>query len=135
MVRLITHNLLSCNSRTCSTPTNFPLRFESITKLEERKLDFNKEFLIGFLPKLDFNALLQASRSLGDDRLPESITDQQIEDPDSIPEEIWLALHHALLEIHVQEGQMVCPSCSHIFVIKDGIPNMVYSLFHIVLLE
>lgn len=23
---------------------------------------------------------------------------------------------------------MVCPSCSHIFVIKDGIPNMVGSI-------
>ncbi|EGF98826.1 uncharacterized protein MELLADRAFT_40640 [Melampsora larici-populina 98AG31] len=124
MVRLITHNLLSCNSRTCSTPTNFPLKFQSITKLETIPSNFNKEFLMGFLPKLDFNALLEASRSLGDDRLPDSIPDQQIEDPNSIPDEIWLALHHALLEIHVQEGQMVCPSCSHIFVIKDGIPNM-----------
>ena len=34
-------------------------------------------------------------------------------------------MHHALMEIHVKDGNMVCPSCGHIYVIKDGIPNMV----------
>ena len=46
------------------------------------------------------------------------------------------ALHHVLLEvrwpdspvlmpqIHVQDGNMICPSCSHVYAIKDGIPNM-----------
>ncbi|KAG0148481.1 hypothetical protein CROQUDRAFT_26746, partial [Cronartium quercuum f. sp. fusiforme G11] len=124
MVRLITHNLLACNARTCTTPNNFPLRFESVTKIEERSMELNKEFLLGFLPKLDFEALLQASRALGDDRLPDTITSEQVEHPETIDDQTWAALHHALLEIHVQEGQMVCPSCSHIFVIKDGIPNM-----------
>lgn len=28
-------------------------------------------------------------------------------------------------QIQVQDGAMVCPSCDHAFVIKEGIPNMV----------
>jgi uncharacterized protein YbaR (Trm112 family) len=28
-------------------------------------------------------------------------------------------------QVHVVEGQMLCPNCSHIFQIRNGIPNMV----------
>lgn len=27
--------------------------------------------------------------------------------------------------MHVTEGQLVCPNCSHVFPIRNGIPNMV----------
>lgn len=27
--------------------------------------------------------------------------------------------------MHIVEGQLVCPNCSHIFPIRNGIPNMV----------
>ena len=30
-------------------------------------------------------------------------------------------------QVHVVEGQMLCPNCSHIFQIRNGIPNMVSS--------
>lgn len=124
MVRLITHNLIACNARTCSPPHNFPLRFQDVKSIEIRETDFDRSFIQGFLNKLDFHALLYASRALGDAGLPDSIPTEQFDHPDQIPDETYAALHHALLEIHVQEGNMVCPSCGHIFAIKDGIPNM-----------
>ncbi|CAH7682587.1 hypothetical protein BY996DRAFT_4574438 [Phakopsora pachyrhizi] len=121
MVRLITHNLLSCNAKTCSSPSNFPLRFNNVSLIESRPIDFNPKFIIRFLIKLDYQCLLESSRSLGDESLPDRL---DIERPDSISEETLRSLHHALFEIHVVEGEMVCPSCNHIFQIKDGIPNM-----------
>ncbi|KAI9628357.1 hypothetical protein KEM48_011640 [Puccinia striiformis f. sp. tritici PST-130] len=126
MVRLITHNLLACNAKNCSAPTNFPLRFEQVQKVEIKESELNKEFIKGFLNKLDFDALLY----LGDADLPESFPLEFLQDPDKISDQLYTALHHALLEIHVQDGNMVCPSCGHIYVIKDGIPNMVSVVTH-----
>jgi len=50
------------------------------------------------------------------------------------PDEAFLqALHHVLLQVrtnalmfqlHVVEGEMVCPACSHVYPIRNGIPNM-----------
>lgn len=34
------------------------------------------------------------------------------------------ALHHALMEIEILEGELVCPETSKRFPIKDGIPSM-----------
>ena len=34
------------------------------------------------------------------------------------------AFHHALLEVHVQEGYLVCPDSGRRFPITKGIPNM-----------
>ena len=33
-------------------------------------------------------------------------------------------LHHALLEIHITEGSLICPDTGRRFPIKNGIPNM-----------
>ena len=46
--------------------------------------------------------------------------------PDSFAENeaFLLALHHALMEIEILEGQLVCPETSKRFPIKDGIPSM-----------
>ena len=34
------------------------------------------------------------------------------------------ALHHALMEIEILDGQLVCPETGKKFPIKDGIPSM-----------
>lgn len=33
-------------------------------------------------------------------------------------------LHHALFEIHLQDGYLICPTSGRRFHVKDGIPNM-----------
>ncbi|PWN90235.1 Trm112p-domain-containing protein [Acaromyces ingoldii] len=124
-MRLITHNLLACHARTCTqTSNNFPLRFEQITKLELIEADFNEAFVRGFLPKVDWDALVSAARSLGSDvgeGLPKSAPD--LDDP-MLDQELLKKVHHVLLEMHIVEGQMLCPNCSHVFQIRNGIPNM-----------
>ena len=35
-----------------------------------------------------------------------------------------MALHKILFDIHVHEGNLICPESGRRFPIKDGIPNM-----------
>ncbi len=62
MVRLITHNLLACHVKGCTT-NNFPLKLTNV-KLALREGDFNPDFLRGFLPRIEWDALIQASREV-----------------------------------------------------------------------
>ena len=62
MVRLITHNLLACHAKGCTT-NNFPLKLSNV-KLALREADFNPDFLRGFLPRIEWDALIQASREV-----------------------------------------------------------------------
>ena len=36
-------------------------------------------------------------------------------------------VHHALFEVEVVSGDLICPETGRKFVIKDGIPNMLCS--------
>ncbi|PWN37427.1 uncharacterized protein FA14DRAFT_159489 [Meira miltonrushii] len=95
-MRLLTHNLLACHSRHCTqTSNNFPLKFKDV-KLELLETDFNEAFIRGFLPKLDWNALVLTARELGDTSLPEQGPD--MEDP-MLDQQILRNLHHVLLEV------------------------------------
>jgi len=69
------------------------------------------------MKKLEWGALVGAARQLGDTSLPP-------EQPEMIDDEFLKNLHHVLLEIHVEEGAMVCPNCHHVYPISNGIPNM-----------
>ncbi|KAK4687394.1 multifunctional methyltransferase subunit TRM112, partial [Tremellales sp. Uapishka_1] len=116
MVRLITHNMLTCHVKNC-TKDNFPLVFSDV-ELVIREAPENPDFLIRFLPKLDWTALVDTARSLGDTSLPES-------QPETLSPAQITALHHVLMEIHVEEGAMNCRGCGHVYPISNGIPNMV----------
>ncbi|SNX84607.1 related to TRM112 - subunit of tRNA methyltransferase complex [Melanopsichium pennsylvanicum] len=120
-MRLLTHNLLACHAKTCQTTSNnFPLILKDV-QLEIIQADSNEIFIKGFLPKLDWPALVKTARSLGDTTLPDVGPDpsQPFDN-----KELIAALHRVLLEIHVVEGQMICPNCQHIYQIRSGIPNM-----------
>lgn len=62
MVRLITHNLLACHAKGC-TANNFPLKLTNV-KIALREVDFNPDFLRGFLPRIEWDALIQSSREV-----------------------------------------------------------------------
>ncbi|KAI9507405.1 Trm112p-domain-containing protein [Russula earlei] len=116
MVRLITHNLLACHAKGCTT-NNFPLKLTDI-KLALREADFNPDFLRGFLPRIEWDALVQASREIGDTSLPS-------ERPGMLDDDLLKQLHRVLLEAgHSHEGSMTCPNCGHVYPISNGIPNM-----------
>ncbi len=110
MVRLITHNLLACHAKGCTT-NNFPLKLSNV-KLALREADFNPDFLRGFLPRIEWDALIQASREvtnqsfsfhieikswcflnkIGDTSLPP-------ERPEMLDDDLLKQLHHVLLEV------------------------------------
>jgi len=62
MVRLITHNVLACHVKNCIT-NNFPLDFRNV-QIEQREAEFNPDFLRGFLPKLEWPALVDAAKQV-----------------------------------------------------------------------
>lgn len=61
MVRLLTQNLLSCPSRVCAYPTNFPLSFRNVERLEVAEAEYNEEFLRGVLSRLEWDALRKSA--------------------------------------------------------------------------
>ncbi|KAI0781652.1 Trm112p-domain-containing protein [Irpex lacteus] len=115
MVRLITHNLLACHAKGCTT-NNFPLKLQDVV-VEVHEAEFNADFLRGFLPRIEWTALVNAAKELGDTSLPPDM-------PEMVDDEFLKNLHHVLLEIHVDEGVMICPNCGHKYPILNGIPNM-----------
>lgn len=62
MVRLITHNLLACHAKGCTT-NNFPLQFKDVS-IELREAEFNPDFLKNFLSRLEWKALVDAARQV-----------------------------------------------------------------------
>lgn len=69
MVRLITQNLLSCPSRACAYPTNFPLSFRNVERLEMVDAEFNEEFMRGVLSRIEWNALRKSAAEVSFHRL------------------------------------------------------------------
>ncbi|KAF9492117.1 Trm112p-domain-containing protein [Pleurotus eryngii] len=118
MVRLITHNLLACHAKGCTT-NNFPLQFKD-AEIEHREAEFNPDFIRGLLPKIEWKPLVDTTKMLGDTSLPD-------ERPEMMDDDLLKTLHHVLLELHIEEGQMICPNCSHVYPISNGIPNMLLS--------
>lgn len=66
-------------------------------------------------PKLDWAALVAAAETLGLPGLPASVEAAQLEADDTL----LAALHHVLLEVHVEEGALVCPETGHRFPISQ----------------
>eukprot|EP00250_Pteridium_aquilinum_P002279 c12477_g1_i1 orf=101-469(+) len=115
-MRLLTHNMLSCNIK--GVTNGFPLGIEA-TSVETKEADMNPDFLRHIFPKLEWKAFRQAAQSLGVDDLPEQV------EPDLLLDEEFLRkFHHALLEIHLEEGALVCPETGRRFPVSKGIPNM-----------
>ena len=64
MVRLITHNLLACHAKGCtSSPDNFPLQLKDV-EIVVREAEYNPEFIKGFIPKIEWGALTDAARAV-----------------------------------------------------------------------
>lgn len=68
-------------------------------------------------PPQQINAFFYAQMGVTD--LPDALTPELLEDDDVIAK-----LHHALLEVHLEEGALVCPETGRRFPVSQGIPNM-----------
>lgn len=96
----------------------FPLKIV-VKETRETETEFNAEFLVHMLPKMEWAAFVNAAREIGAGELPGEIPDDA-----ATNEEFLQAFHHALLEVHVEEGTLVCPESGRKFPINKGIPNM-----------
>lgn len=115
-MRLLTHNMLSSNIK--GVTNGFPLRIE-VVKMVEKQVDFNPDFLKNMFSKIEYKALLDSSRTMGYAELPEHAEPSMLES-----DEFLRKLHHALLELHLEEGALVCPETGRKFPVNKGIPNM-----------
>lgn len=115
-MRLLTHNALRCARK--DVVTGYPLKIQA-DNIEVRDAPCNRDFIKDMIPNLNWPALLQATRDIGVDTLPENIEPELIEDNDFID-----ALHHILMNIHVLDGKLICPESNHVFEVKNGIPDM-----------
>ncbi|KAL6184748.1 PREDICTED: multifunctional methyltransferase subunit TRM112-like protein At1g22270 [Fragaria vesca subsp. vesca] len=115
-MRLITHNMLS--SKIKGVTNGFPLGIEA-EKVVEKQVDLNVDFLKNMFSKIEWKALVSASRTMGYAELPEEVEPSKLDS-----EEFLQKFHHALLELHLEEGALVCPETGRRFPVSKGIPNM-----------
>lgn len=115
-MRLLTHNMLSSNIK--GVANGFPLLIE-VEKVIEKKVDLNADFLKNMFVKIEWNALVDASKTLGYSELPENAESSMLDS-----DEFLEKFHHALLELHLEEGALVCPETGRKFPVSKGIPNM-----------
>lgn len=79
-------------------------------------MDYNAEFVQRVIPKMDWNVLKEAANNLG--------LEVPSEPPQANDETSLRKVHHALFEIEVVQGDLICPETGRKFPIKQGIPNM-----------
>jgi multifunctional methyltransferase subunit TRM112 len=75
------------------------------------------------LYKTNISALQSAAKNLAIDGSFATLDNPTVE---SLLEskELLSELHNLLFEIHVQDGELICPESGRRFPIKDGIPNL-----------
>ncbi|KAF8404600.1 hypothetical protein HHK36_009487 [Tetracentron sinense] len=108
--------MLSCNIK--GVTNGFPLLLE-VEKFVEKEVEFNPDFLKNIFPKIDWKALLHASRSMSYTLLPDEADSSMLHSQDFLHK-----FHHALLQLHLQEGALICPQTARRFPVTKGIPNM-----------
>lgn len=108
--------MMMCNRKQCSG--GFPLGIVAReTKVSES--EFNGDHIRSMLSRIEYEALVSAATSVGMASLPPTYTKSDMED------EMFLrAVHDAIMDFHVEEGELVCPKCERKFPISMGIPNM-----------
>lgn len=61
-MKLITHNMLQCNVKGCTT-NNFPLDIKA-NEVAKEETEFRPDFIRHMLPKLDWKALVSAAEQV-----------------------------------------------------------------------
>eukprot|EP00339_Tiarina_fusa_P028737 CAMPEP_0117021238 /NCGR_PEP_ID=MMETSP0472-20121206/16044_1 /TAXON_ID=693140 ORGANISM="Tiarina fusus, Strain LIS" /NCGR_SAMPLE_ID=MMETSP0472 /ASSEMBLY_ACC=CAM_ASM_000603 /LENGTH=128 /DNA_ID=CAMNT_0004726659 /DNA_START=59 /DNA_END=445 /DNA_ORIENTATION=+ len=122
-MRLLTHNFLQSNVK--GTTKGYPLKIEA-TKVVVEESPMDAELVTKTLPKLEYSAVVTALQEITDatDPKPPEIPAELPADGE-MESSVLEALYHVLFNIHVIEGDLLCPDTGRRFPIKQGIPNMV----------
>lgn len=141
-MKLVTHNFLACNVK--GVKNGYPLKIDAET-VEVRDADFDPgerllggmrsvpalmcerptffslaDFIKKMMKRLDYDALKQAAKQMGVEGLPDVVDEARLE----IDDDLLQLLHHAMLEVHLEEGNLICPESGRKFPVSAGIPNM-----------
>eukprot|EP00164_Ancoracysta_twista_P011697 GFYU01018142.1.p2 GENE.GFYU01018142.1~~GFYU01018142.1.p2 ORF type:complete len:131 (+),score=32.96 GFYU01018142.1:26-394(+) len=116
-MRLITHNMLMCNKKGCTTD-NFPLKLTA-TETDKDETEVNVEFLKHILPKLQWDIVVATAKE-NNMNLPDTLTPDQLDN-----EEVAQAIHDAIVDWRVVAGSLECQGCERVYPIKSSIPNMI----------
>ena len=120
-MRLLTHNFLQSNVR--GTTKGYPLKIIPTEILvEESPVDV--ELVRKMLPKLKYDAVVTALADIAD-KVDPKLPMIPGELPENLDEATLEALHQILFNVHILEGELVCPDTGRKFPIKQGIPNMI----------
>lgn len=121
-MKFLTTNFVKCAVKSCeSSIQSFPLKYLDCELVQE-ELDYNAEFIVHMLDRLDWDAVIKVAKDLGNTSLPQT----KPENLDPIMEDdqvILRELHTLLVETQIIEGKMECGNCKHIYYIKNLIPN------------
>ncbi|KAF6258929.1 hypothetical protein COO60DRAFT_1270426 [Scenedesmus sp. NREL 46B-D3] len=125
-MKLLTHNFLQCHIK--GVKQGYPLKIEAV-KIDERDADFDPGqqqavtaayFLRSMFKRIDWKAFLQGAQALScAEGLPEAVSEELLQD-----DAFLQRFHHALLEVCLEEGSLVCPETGRRFPVAKGIPNM-----------
>jgi multifunctional methyltransferase subunit TRM112 len=123
-MRLLTHNFLQSNVR--GTTKGYPLKIVP-SKILVESSPVDTELVRKMLPKLQYSAVVSAVAEITElaDPKPPAIPSELPEEGEELEESVLEALHQVLFNIHVLEGELVCPDTGRKFPIKQGIPNMI----------
>jgi len=108
--------MLSSNIK--GVKNGFPLKIEA-EKVVEKQVDINTDFLKNIFSKIEWKPFVDAAKTLGFSDLPEEADSSLLDSQDFLTK-----FHHALLQIHLEEGALLCPETGRRFPVNKGIPNM-----------
>mmetsp|Transcript_47658 Transcript_47658/g.112166 ORF Transcript_47658/g.112166 Transcript_47658/m.112166 type:complete len:128 (-) Transcript_47658:24-407(-) len=118
---LLTHNMLRSPMK--GATQKLPLVIEVSEEPEsvvDKEREFNDEFLKATLAKIDWPSFVAATETLRlQPPLPASVGELNPEDDAQLK-----VLHHHLLEVHVEKGNLLDTETGRRFPISNGIPNM-----------
>lgn len=119
-MKLLTHNMLTSHVK--GVTKGYPLIIKA-TEVKVNEVDFNPQFVTRMIPKLEWEALIQAADVLGHCQdLPSTLIPNYENDEDFLRK-----VHRILLEVEVIEGSLQCPESGREFPISKGVPNMLLS--------
>mmetsp|Transcript_3319 Transcript_3319/g.9771 ORF Transcript_3319/g.9771 Transcript_3319/m.9771 type:complete len:126 (+) Transcript_3319:110-487(+) len=115
-MRLLTHNMLVSNVPSVKEEDGYPLGLE-VTEKRDDPVEFDADDVrLALKRHVKYDALVMAAKAC-DVELPEAYDE-------ACDEATLRKIHYALNEIHIVEGELICPASGRRYKITNGIPNM-----------
>ncbi|AGO12642.1 AaceriADR166Wp [[Ashbya] aceris (nom. inval.)] len=128
-MKFLTTNFLKCSVPACDgSNDNFPLRYvgDKCQLQQDRSIEFNPDFLLRILDRVQWDAIVMVAADLGNSSLPAQrptfpATAAELSEDDAA---MLRDIHVLLLQTSIIEGEMQCRNCGHTYYIKNSIPNL-----------